>query len=133
MESLKGVEKPGQWDDLKLDAATSCHSPYGWSHTGTGAIYKRRHLKLEAAVNIADARDRHLWSVAATFFYSCLQYTRVGVLCPHLVVGFDRPPIAIVWGCGWESLMKSVTLGNVTMSHRTREARRMLRLSPTQL
>ncbi|GBP52412.1 hypothetical protein EVAR_4695_1 [Eumeta japonica] len=36
-------------------------------------------------------------------------------------------------GCGWESLMKSVTLGNVTMSHRTREARRMLRLSPTQL
>ncbi|GBP17120.1 hypothetical protein EVAR_17247_1 [Eumeta japonica] len=27
--------------------------------------------------------------------------------------------------CGWESLMKSVTLGNVTMSHRTREARRM--------
>ncbi|GBP95062.1 hypothetical protein EVAR_66606_1 [Eumeta japonica] len=23
-------------------------------------------------------------------------------------------------GCGWESLMKSVTLGNVTMSHRTR-------------
>ncbi|GBP56971.1 hypothetical protein EVAR_79107_1 [Eumeta japonica] len=23
--------------------------------------------------------------------------------------------------CGWESLMKSVTLGNVTMSHRTRE------------
>ncbi|GBP23183.1 hypothetical protein EVAR_82347_1 [Eumeta japonica] len=26
--------------------------------------------------------------------------------------------------CGWESL-KSVTLGNVTMSHRTREARRM--------
>ncbi|GBP70570.1 hypothetical protein EVAR_54379_1 [Eumeta japonica] len=27
-------------------------------------------------------------------------------------------------GCGWESLMKSVTLGNVTMSHRTREARR---------
>ncbi|GBP75528.1 hypothetical protein EVAR_53569_1 [Eumeta japonica] len=24
-------------------------------------------------------------------------------------------------GCGWESLMKSVTLGNVTMSHRTRE------------
>ncbi|GBP39088.1 hypothetical protein EVAR_27448_1 [Eumeta japonica] len=28
-------------------------------------------------------------------------------------------------GCGWESLMKSVTLGNVTMSHRTREACRM--------
>ncbi|GBP27325.1 hypothetical protein EVAR_18798_1 [Eumeta japonica] len=28
--------------------------------------------------------------------------------------------------CGWESLMKSVTLGNVTMSHRTREARRCL-------
>ncbi|GBP96530.1 hypothetical protein EVAR_92186_1 [Eumeta japonica] len=28
-------------------------------------------------------------------------------------------------GCGWESLMKNVTLGNVTMSHRTREARRM--------
>ncbi|GBO98425.1 hypothetical protein EVAR_67978_1 [Eumeta japonica] len=27
--------------------------------------------------------------------------------------------------CGWESLMKNVTLGNVTMSHRTREARRM--------
>ncbi|GBP13714.1 hypothetical protein EVAR_71987_1 [Eumeta japonica] len=26
-----------------------------------------------------------------------------------------------VAGCGWESLMKSVTLGNVTMSHRTRE------------
>ncbi|GBP93486.1 hypothetical protein EVAR_32913_1 [Eumeta japonica] len=26
-------------------------------------------------------------------------------------------------GCGWESLMKNVTLGNVTMSHRTREAR----------
>ncbi|GBP66840.1 hypothetical protein EVAR_98792_1, partial [Eumeta japonica] len=26
--------------------------------------------------------------------------------------------------CGWESLMKNVTLGNVTMSHRTR-ARRM--------
>ncbi|GBP84216.1 hypothetical protein EVAR_62232_1 [Eumeta japonica] len=25
------------------------------------------------------------------------------------------------YGCGWESLMKSVTLGNVTMSHRTRE------------
>ncbi|GBP57302.1 hypothetical protein EVAR_39941_1 [Eumeta japonica] len=25
------------------------------------------------------------------------------------------------WSCGWESLMKSVTLGNVTMSHRTRE------------
>ncbi|GBP29235.1 hypothetical protein EVAR_20598_1 [Eumeta japonica] len=25
------------------------------------------------------------------------------------------------WGCGWESLMKNVTLGNVTMSHRTRE------------
>ncbi|GBP21304.1 hypothetical protein EVAR_11699_1 [Eumeta japonica] len=24
-------------------------------------------------------------------------------------------------GCGWESLMKNVTLGNVTMSHRTRE------------
>ncbi|GBP38720.1 hypothetical protein EVAR_22369_1 [Eumeta japonica] len=23
--------------------------------------------------------------------------------------------------CGWESLMKNVTLGNVTMSHRTRE------------
>ncbi|GBP05520.1 hypothetical protein EVAR_3023_1 [Eumeta japonica] len=23
--------------------------------------------------------------------------------------------------CGWESLMKSVTLGNVTMSHRTRD------------
>ncbi|GBP56545.1 hypothetical protein EVAR_53619_1 [Eumeta japonica] len=36
-------------------------------------------------------------------------------------------------GCGWESLMKSVTLGNVTMSHRTREGRRMPRLSPTQL
>ncbi|GBP41570.1 hypothetical protein EVAR_34002_1 [Eumeta japonica] len=28
---------------------------------------------------------------------------------------------AIPVGCGWESLMKSVTLGNVTMSHRTRE------------
>ncbi|GBP08879.1 hypothetical protein EVAR_78273_1 [Eumeta japonica] len=25
------------------------------------------------------------------------------------------------WCCGWESLMKNVTLGNVTMSHRTRE------------
>ncbi|GBP84443.1 hypothetical protein EVAR_62740_1 [Eumeta japonica] len=24
-------------------------------------------------------------------------------------------------GCAWESLMKNVTLGNVTMSHRTRE------------
>ncbi|GBP10395.1 hypothetical protein EVAR_91366_1 [Eumeta japonica] len=23
--------------------------------------------------------------------------------------------------CGWESLLESVTLGNVTMSHRTRE------------
>ncbi|GBP53350.1 Zwei Ig domain protein zig-8 [Eumeta japonica] len=32
-------------------------------------------------------------------------------------------------GCGWESLMKNVTLGNVTMSHRTREARRMPSLS----
>ncbi|GBP39496.1 hypothetical protein EVAR_32428_1 [Eumeta japonica] len=30
-----------------------------------------------------------------------------------------RPSLSI--GCGWESLMKSVTLGNVTMSHRTRE------------
>ncbi|GBP39409.1 hypothetical protein EVAR_95861_1 [Eumeta japonica] len=27
----------------------------------------------------------------------------------------------VLAGCGWESLMKSVTLGNVTMSHRTRE------------
>ncbi|GBP78107.1 hypothetical protein EVAR_53552_1 [Eumeta japonica] len=43
-------------------------------------------------------------------------------ICPH-----------IVRGCGWESLMKSVTLGNVTMSHRTREARRMPCVSPTQL
>ncbi|GBP56821.1 hypothetical protein EVAR_41457_1 [Eumeta japonica] len=32
-------------------------------------------------------------------------------------------------GCGWESLMKNVTLGNVTMSHRTREASRMPCLS----
>ncbi|GBP58942.1 hypothetical protein EVAR_47005_1 [Eumeta japonica] len=32
-------------------------------------------------------------------------------------------------GCGWESLMKSVTLGNVTMSHRTREPAECLRLS----
>ncbi|GBP01889.1 Lipase member H [Eumeta japonica] len=31
------------------------------------------------------------------------------------VAGFWNP------GCGWESLMKNVTLGNVTMSHRTRE------------
>ncbi|GBP62850.1 hypothetical protein EVAR_44705_1 [Eumeta japonica] len=29
---------------------------------------------------------------------------------------------SIDFGCGWESLMKSVTLGNVTMSHRTRES-----------
>ncbi|GBP74253.1 hypothetical protein EVAR_51652_1 [Eumeta japonica] len=38
-------------------------------------------------------------------------------------------------GCGWESLMKNVTLGNVTMSHRTRERGppNALRLSPTQL
>ncbi|GBP30532.1 hypothetical protein EVAR_94712_1 [Eumeta japonica] len=36
-------------------------------------------------------------------------------------------------GCGWESLMKSVTLGNVTMSHRTRGPPNALRLSPTQL
>ncbi|GBP39947.1 hypothetical protein EVAR_39175_1 [Eumeta japonica] len=36
-----------------------------------------------------------------------------------------RADFVAVWrrwlGCGWESLMKSVTLGNVTMSHRTRE------------
>ncbi|GBP19638.1 hypothetical protein EVAR_75610_1 [Eumeta japonica] len=31
--------------------------------------------------------------------------------------------------CGWESLMKSVTLGNVTMSHRTRGPPNALRLS----
>ncbi|GBP64519.1 hypothetical protein EVAR_53018_1 [Eumeta japonica] len=31
--------------------------------------------------------------------------------------------------CGWESLMKSVTLGNVTMSHRTREAECLASLS----
>ncbi|GBP89390.1 hypothetical protein EVAR_100161_1 [Eumeta japonica] len=30
--------------------------------------------------------------------------------------------------CGWESLMKSVTLGNVTMSHRTRGPPNALRL-----
>ncbi|GBP07333.1 hypothetical protein EVAR_4727_1 [Eumeta japonica] len=35
----------------------------------------------------------------------------------------SREPRAVyaAKGCGWESLMKSVTLGNVTMSHRTRE------------
>ncbi|GBP90227.1 hypothetical protein EVAR_21335_1 [Eumeta japonica] len=32
--------------------------------------------------------------------------------------------------CGWESLMKNVTLGNVTMSHRTRGPPNALRLSP---
>ncbi|GBP80107.1 hypothetical protein EVAR_55925_1 [Eumeta japonica] len=46
------------------------------------------------------------------------------------VSGFERtlsksPGNALVTlrgaGCGWESLMKNVTLGNVTMSHRTRE------------
>ncbi|GBP07430.1 hypothetical protein EVAR_4797_1 [Eumeta japonica] len=31
--------------------------------------------------------------------------------------------------CGWESLMKNVTPGNVTMSHRTREARQCPALS----
>ncbi|GBP30345.1 hypothetical protein EVAR_18144_1 [Eumeta japonica] len=43
----------------------------------------------------------------------------------------ENSPAEIAYGCGWESLMKGVTLGNVTMSHRTREARRMP--SPTQL
>ncbi|GBP85466.1 hypothetical protein EVAR_64764_1 [Eumeta japonica] len=37
--------------------------------------------------------------------------------------------ILLSYGCGWESLMKSVTLGNVTMSHRTREPAECLRLS----
>ncbi|GBP29830.1 hypothetical protein EVAR_94670_1 [Eumeta japonica] len=32
-------------------------------------------------------------------------------------------------GCGWESLMKSVTLGNVTMSHRERPAECLASLS----
>ncbi|GBP33204.1 hypothetical protein EVAR_14885_1 [Eumeta japonica] len=32
-----------------------------------------------------------------------------------------EPPEPPKRGCGWESLMKNVTLGNVTMSHRTRE------------
>ncbi|GBP81296.1 hypothetical protein EVAR_59688_1 [Eumeta japonica] len=36
---------------------------------------------------------------------------------------------AVMESCGWESLMKSVTLGNVTMSHRTREPAECLRLS----
>ncbi|GBP79912.1 hypothetical protein EVAR_75284_1 [Eumeta japonica] len=31
------------------------------------------------------------------------------------------PAAVIAERCGWESLMKNVTLGNVTMSHRTRE------------
>ncbi|GBP73386.1 hypothetical protein EVAR_60620_1 [Eumeta japonica] len=37
--------------------------------------------------------------------------------------GRERPLLysSACLGCGWESLMKSVTLGNVTMSHRTRE------------
>ncbi|GBP03375.1 hypothetical protein EVAR_101763_1 [Eumeta japonica] len=35
---------------------------------------------------------------------------------------FERQIVrAGLLGCGWESLMKNVTLGNVTMSHRTRE------------
>ncbi|GBP91038.1 hypothetical protein EVAR_42577_1 [Eumeta japonica] len=49
---------------------------------------------------------------------------------PHSSKYSDESPILsyrymLCTGCGWESLMKSVTLGNVTMSHRTREARRI--------
>ncbi|GBP95593.1 hypothetical protein EVAR_68504_1 [Eumeta japonica] len=42
---------------------------------------------------------------------SCIRYIRGGVAM-HF---------AYFICCGWESLMKNVTLGNVTMSHRTRE------------
>ncbi|GBP76826.1 hypothetical protein EVAR_49114_1 [Eumeta japonica] len=38
----------------------------------------------------------------------------------HAAANYSAHPRRIK-GCGWESLMKSVTLGNVTMSHRTRE------------
>ncbi|GBP85663.1 hypothetical protein EVAR_60007_1 [Eumeta japonica] len=42
-----------------------------------------------------------------------------------------RNPHALDKNCGWESLLKNVTLGNVTMSHRTRERPpNLLRLSP---
>ncbi|GBP05337.1 hypothetical protein EVAR_71222_1 [Eumeta japonica] len=36
-------------------------------------------------------------------------------------INIDPEPHKRFTRCGWESLMKSVTLGNVTMSHRTRE------------
>ncbi|GBP34596.1 hypothetical protein EVAR_85316_1 [Eumeta japonica] len=47
------------------------------------------------------------------------------VFCESVVP--HRPSYCVALkGCGWESLMKNVTLGNVTMSHRTREARQCL-------
>ncbi|GBP35134.1 Copia protein [Eumeta japonica] len=52
--------------------------------------------------------------------------TRVLRLSHSTMIGLARAALDIVnvlrcSRCGWESLMKGVTLGNVTMSHRTRE------------
>ncbi|GBP92457.1 hypothetical protein EVAR_99633_1 [Eumeta japonica] len=54
----------------------------------------------------------------------CTTHETAAVNWNATTVGLTAPPARRL-GCGWESLMKNVTLGNVTMSHRTREARRM--------
>ncbi|GBP47985.1 hypothetical protein EVAR_40409_1 [Eumeta japonica] len=60
-----------------------------------------------------------------------MRVTRGTAAYGHSLLPRSHQCVTDLLGCGWESLMKSVTLGNVTMSHRTREARRnALRLSP---
>ncbi|GBP81921.1 hypothetical protein EVAR_89028_1 [Eumeta japonica] len=68
---------------------------------------------------------------------------RAHTLDARCTICTDQPLVVLYWyrdlttvvrtatRCGWESLMKNVTLGNVTMSHRTREGRRMPCVSST--
>ncbi|GBP79799.1 hypothetical protein EVAR_56855_1 [Eumeta japonica] len=101
--------------DVYVDACWSMRS-YGNNYkasSGAAAIIEQ--LAVQERVNIEPCGifiDEELPFIGAS---------PDGLIGSDTCVEIKCPVVAYKMGCGWESLMKNVTLGNVTMSHRTRE------------
>ncbi|GBP67677.1 Enhancer of mRNA-decapping protein 3 [Eumeta japonica] len=84
--------------------------------------------------NLRDQITIVIFSISICYGISRDKRTCEPLECRWSPVPMDTCDPGGVTSCGWESLMKSVTLGNVTMSHRTREAAECLALShPTMI
>ncbi|GBP43903.1 hypothetical protein EVAR_41759_1 [Eumeta japonica] len=110
---------------VRKPARTHTHTVHTYSHTYTHTPHTRTQRERET-VRYSDAQmyrrtHRGCGPPELSFAgYNEKEYGYLQGMCETLKTVLKRSAPDSRRGCGWESLMKSVTLGNVTMSHRTK-------------